>query len=83
MEGKQRGDVEVLIRPEALAIVAQGEANLKGTVATSIFLGDRCRIVVEGICKEPVIVETSGKLSYSKGDPVYLKLDPDELMVLE
>ncbi len=82
-KGKQRGTVEVLFRPEALSIVNEGEANLRGTVATSFFLGDRCRLVVEGICEEPVIVETSGKLNHAKGEPVYLKLDPDELMVVE
>lgn len=80
--GREDEAVEVLFRPEAVSLVTSAEADLTGRVATSFFLGDRCRLVVEGIGDTPIIVETSGRFEHGAGEQVHLKVDPDEMMTL-
>jgi putative spermidine/putrescine transport system ATP-binding protein len=80
--GRDDGPVEVLFRPEAVSIVAADQAQLTGRVAASFFLGDRCRLVIEDMGRDRIIVETSGRLEHAQGDRVHLRLEPRELLVI-
>ncbi len=76
------GPVELLFRPESAQIVEPERAQLKGQVVTSFFLGDRCRLAVDGGGETHMIIETSGRHHYAPGDPIHLKLEEGEFLTL-
>jgi putative spermidine/putrescine transport system ATP-binding protein len=73
---------EVFFRPEAVAIAQTGEPALSGRVAATFFLGDRTRLLVEGIGPKPLVVETMGACALAAGDAVLLTVRPDAVMAL-
>jgi len=76
-----RGEAsEVLFRPEDVAIVAAEAAQLTGSVAASLFLGDRTRLSVVGLGAEPIIVETSARQAFDIGDTIHLRIDSAALL---
>ncbi|HEY2996742.1 MAG TPA: ABC transporter ATP-binding protein [Methylomirabilota bacterium] len=76
------GDVEVLFRPERARVVEAGAGGLAGRVLTSFFLGDRTRLVVEGVSDAPLIVEAGAGQQFRAGEPVHVAIDPDALLTL-
>jgi putative spermidine/putrescine transport system ATP-binding protein len=80
--GKPAGRVEVLFRPESVGIVERG-GGLAGRVLTSFFLGDRTRVVVEGVGNAPLIVETTERREFKPGQDVRLAIDADALLTLD
>jgi len=76
------GDVEVLFRPERARVVEAGAGGLAGRVLTSFFLGDRTRLVVEGVSDAPLIVEAGAGQQFRVGEPVHVAIDPDALLTL-
>ena len=76
------GAVEVLFRPENVTIMERG-GDLAGRVLTSFFLGDRTRVVVDGVGAAPLIVETTERREFKAGQDVRLVIDPDALLTLE
>jgi len=71
---------EVLFRPEDVAIVEVEAAQLTGSVAAALFLGDRTRLSVAGLGAEPIIVETSARHAFAIGDTVHLRIDSAALL---
>jgi len=76
------GDIEILFRPENVQLVDADNAQLRGRVRQSFFLGDRTRLLVQDIGPEPVIVEAPGDCGLHEGDSVGLALDPNALLTL-
>jgi putative spermidine/putrescine transport system ATP-binding protein len=76
------GEVEVLFRPERASVVAPGAGGLKGRLLTAFFLGDRTRLVVEGVGDAPLIVEASAREQFTPGQEVHVAIDPDALVTL-
>jgi putative spermidine/putrescine transport system ATP-binding protein len=81
--GAGGGEVEVLFRPERAEVVEPGAGALKGRVVTSFFLGDRTRLVLEGVGDAPLILETSARREYRPGEDVHVAIDADALLTLE
>jgi putative spermidine/putrescine transport system ATP-binding protein len=81
--GGHAGDVEVLFRPESARIVEGPGAPLSGRVRTSFFLGDRTRVIVDGVGELPLIVETTERRELLPGEPIHLEIDPAALLRLE
>lgn len=81
--GTGEGEVEVLFRPERAALVEPGAGSLKGRVVTSFFMGDRTRLVLEGVSDAPLIVETTERRDFYAGQDVSLTIDPAGLLVLD
>lgn len=73
---------EIFFRPEAAAVVPADKAALTGTVAATFFLGDRTRILIEGLGPKPVVVETEGSCTLTAGERVALSVRPDALLFL-
>jgi len=73
---------EIFFRPEAVAIAAPGEAALTGKIAATFFLGDRTRLMVEGIGPKPLVVETTGFCALAAGDSVSLSVKSGSVMML-
>jgi len=81
--GRGSGEIEVLFRPESVTLVESAEGSLTGRVLSSFFLGDRTRLVIEGVGRTPIVVETAASREFKAGESVYLKIDPDALLVLD
>ena len=77
------GPVEALFRPEGARIVGAPGAPLAGRVLTSFFLGDRTRVVVDGVGDATVIVDTTERREFAPGEPIALAIDPAVLLVLD
>ena len=74
------GKAEVLFRPEDAKLCPIAEANLVGKVETSYFLGDRTKILISGISEESIVIETSGRDQYEKGDSIGIFVPPESLI---
>ncbi len=77
------GPVEVFFRPERAVLAEPGAGQLKGRVLTSFFLGDRTRLIVEGVAAAPLVVESTEPREFQPGQDVWLTVDPDALLTLD
>ena len=81
-EGGGSGKIEVLFRPENASIADLDQAHLRGRISASFFLGDRTRLLVEGIGSEPLVIETSVRREYRVGEEIGLVIEPNSLLTL-
>ncbi len=81
-EGGGSGKIEVLFRPENASIADLDQAHLRGRISASFFLGDRTRLLVEGIGSEPLVIETSVRREYRVGEEIWLVIEPNSLLTL-
>ena len=77
-----RGDLKVFFRPEHATVVAQGEGHLRAKVISSFFMGDRTRLIVNGLSSEPLKVEAMGRQTFRKGELLDIRLDAEALFTL-
>ena len=75
-------EIDYLCRPEAVAITSPGTTTLSGRVASALFLGDRTRLVVEGVGQQPLVAEAPGRRAFRQGEEVGLQLDAQDLIRL-
>ena len=75
------GEVEVLFRPEDARLSPIPEANLVGRIDTTYFLGERTKILIEGISDGLVVIETSGREQYEKGAEIGIIVRPENLIL--
>jgi putative spermidine/putrescine transport system ATP-binding protein len=68
------GPGDALFRPEQVRLAGPAQAHLQGRLAASFFLGDRTRLLVEGIGDRPVIVDLVGPCDLLIGAPVALEV---------
>jgi putative spermidine/putrescine transport system ATP-binding protein len=73
---------ELLFRPEDAAVVAPAEAQLTGSVAAALFLGDRTRLSIAGLGADQIIIETSGRHVFAIGDAIHLRIADGALLSL-
>jgi putative spermidine/putrescine transport system ATP-binding protein len=79
----QTGPLDLIFRPENTAITDESSGAFSGTVATSFFLGDRMRIIIDGIGEEQLTLETDNRVQLRKGDPVSIAIDPEALVSIQ
>ncbi len=77
------GEVEIFFRPEDALPVERAHAHLVGRIARAHYLGDRLRLILEGIGNEPCVVETPTALSLSTGDEIGIALRRDRVFTLD
>jgi len=65
---------EIMFRPEDVRLAAPGEHHLQATVISSFFLGDHTRLVVDVGAAAPLIVETTERRKWPRGETVHLAL---------
>jgi putative spermidine/putrescine transport system ATP-binding protein len=63
---------EVMFRPEDVRLVAAGEHDLQATIISSFFLGDHTRLVVDVGTDTPLIVESTERRTWPRGETVHL-----------
>ena len=82
-DADQPGPVDLLFRPENAVITDKSNGTFNGTVATSFFLGDRMRIIIDGIGNEQVTLETDNRAALKQGDAVSIAIDPEFLVSIK
>jgi len=81
-----RGAAAVSFRPEDVEIVdaiSDEEGVLRGTVTGASFLGDRTRLLVEGVGAGTVVLETDTRREFHPGDPIRFRIAQQRLLVLD
>lgn len=82
LNANQSGPVDLMFRPENAVISDNDSGALTGTVVTSFFLGDRMRIIIEGIGDEKIIIETGNRVKLKEGDAISIAIDPESMVSL-
>ena len=77
----KNGKAEVLFRPEEARVCPISEANLVGNVETSYFLGYRTKILIKNISDDLIIIETSGREQYEKGESIGIFVQSENLIL--
>ena len=72
----------VMFRPEDTAIVQPGEHHVEATIVSSFFLGDHTRLVVDAGMASPLIVETTERRTWPRGERVHLAVAPGALLAV-
>jgi putative spermidine/putrescine transport system ATP-binding protein len=71
-----------MVRPEAIRIVADGAASLRGVIDSVSFIGDRQRIVVSGASDKLITVDAPNTTTVAIGDHVGLAIAPEAVRLL-
>jgi putative spermidine/putrescine transport system ATP-binding protein len=72
---------EVMFRPEDVRIVAPGNGHdIEAKVISSFFLGDHTRLVVDAGGAAPLIVETTERRTWPRGETVHLAIAPGAIL---
>jgi len=80
-EGAPAGPCRVMVRPEDIIIVADGDGQLRGEVTSSVFLGNQARLTVTaGGCA--LAVDASNEAIPSPGTAVSLRVREAKLRIL-
>jgi putative spermidine/putrescine transport system ATP-binding protein len=73
---------DVMFRPEDVRLVDAGEHHFHGTVVSSFFLGDHTRLVVDAGAPSPLVVETTERRTWPRGERVHLAVVPGALLAV-
>ncbi len=73
---------EALFRPEDTHLAEGAEAHLNGRIDAAFFLGDRTRLFVAVGEDKPLVVETTQRRDFQRGETVALRIDPQSLLAL-
>lgn len=76
------GPTEFLFRPQNATIAEPTNGMLKGYVSGVFFLGDRTRLIVEGVGREKLTIETDSRREYREGDEIGIDIDLDAVLIL-
>src|SRR5438874_1303071 len=76
------GTSESLFRPEDTRIVAAGEAQFSGTIASVFFLGDHTRLMIDCGGSQLVTVETIERREFTVGERLHLAVDQAAILSL-
>ena len=75
-EGAAPADA-IWFRPEDVELVGAADAQLHGVVAQASFLGERTRLVVQGLGPSAIRVDVSGRAAPAVGERIGLRLRPE------
>jgi putative spermidine/putrescine transport system ATP-binding protein len=73
---------EVMFRPEDVRLVDEGGHHLRGQVISSFFLGDHTRLVVDAGGASPLVVETTERRGWPRGETVHLAIADGALLAI-
>ncbi|MFC0171109.1 ABC transporter ATP-binding protein [Vibrio comitans] len=78
--------LNVMLRPEDIKLteITSEESTLTGTVASTVFLGDRSRVMLAGVVNNTqIMVDCFERVDYKAGQVVTLSFDPSRLIPLK
>ncbi len=79
---KANEHVLVMIRPEAIRIVAAEATSLCGRVESLNFVGDRQRLTISHVATKSIVVDAPNSVALKIGDRVGLAIDPSAVRLL-
>jgi len=82
MNRMTRDGREIMFRPEDVRIVAAGEHQIEGKVVSSFFLGDRTRLVIDARGATPLIVETTDRRAWPRGETIHLAVADEAILAI-
>ena len=77
------GEAEILFRPEDIELVPLSEAHLHGRIAQVYFLGDRSKVILDGIGETPIVVETNERADFAIGSEIGVTIKSGRAFVLD
>lgn len=80
-QDRPAGKVSLVLRQEDISIAPEGAAGLKATVRTRVFLGARCRYILD-LAGERVQILTGNDQTFTFGDTVSLSIDPARIRII-
>ena len=75
--------IDVLFRPEDTHISLNKEGSYSGILKNSLFLGNKTTLILEMSEGKEVILETSSKQQYAKGEIIYFTIDIKSFIFLK
>ena len=72
-----------MFRPQDARIVEPDAGALAGRIVSAFFLGSTTRVVVDLGAEQSIVVDTSERRSFRKGDAVGIDVGADALLILE
>ena len=82
LQSQPEGASEIFFRPENATIVDVSKGMLRGRVSAAFFLGDRTRLIIEGVGQGKLTIETDGRGEYSEGDQIGIDIDSERVLTL-
>jgi putative spermidine/putrescine transport system ATP-binding protein len=73
---------EMMFRPEDARIVPAGNHHLEAKVISSFFLGDHTRLVVDAGAAAPLIVETTERRMWPRGETIHIAIAEGALLAV-
>jgi len=83
LPARDDGPLKILFRPENAVVRELPGGMLKGLVSGAFFLGDRTRLIVDGVGRESLTIETGGRREYRQGDEIGIDIDNEAILVME
>jgi len=77
------GSADAMFRPEDLRLVDEPQAQFKGKVVSSFFLGDHTRLVIDIGGESMLTARVQQRERHHAGDVVHLAVDRDAVMALQ
>jgi putative spermidine/putrescine transport system ATP-binding protein len=71
---------EVMFRPEDVRIVPPGSHDIEAKVISSFFLGDHTRLVLDAGGATPLVVESTERRGWPRGETVHLAIAPGAIL---
>jgi putative spermidine/putrescine transport system ATP-binding protein len=71
-----------MIRPETIQVVEAGSAPLSGVIDSVSFIGDRQRLLVNGVSGKPLTVDAPNTVQAKAGERIGLLISPDAVRLL-
>jgi putative spermidine/putrescine transport system ATP-binding protein len=71
-----------MVRPETIRVVDAASASLAGIVDHVSFVGDRQRLIVNGVSSKPITVDAPNTLAVKSGERIGLSIAPEAVRLL-
>ena len=71
-----------MFRPHDACIVDAGEGNLVGRIVSIFFLGGVTRVIVDLGNEQSVVIETSERRAFQKGDAIGIRVERDSVLTV-
>jgi len=76
------GSDHAMFRPHDACIVDAGEGNLVGRIVSIFFLGGVTRVIVDLGNEQSVVIETSERRAFQKGDAIGIRVERDSVLTV-
>ncbi|RDK00065.1 ABC transporter ATP-binding protein [Paraburkholderia lacunae] len=73
---------EFFFRPEDAYLADPASAQLRGSIESTAFLGERTRLTIGGAAPDPLLVDVAGRVELARGTPVGISIERDALIAL-